>query len=112
MSTDEVAQQQSLLQLGTSLGAVFLSASLAGLLQRLQLQLLQELYQGNLEKGSSGGALGEPEPFCAAAGGATKTELLWLLLHQGVKGRSGPLLVRASVTARPACFHCVCGVCT
>jgi hypothetical protein len=25
-----------------------------------------------LEKGSSGGALGEPEPFCAAASGATK----------------------------------------
>jgi hypothetical protein len=50
---------------------------------------------GSLEKGSSSGALQEPEPFCVAAGEATKPSFSWLLLCQGVKGRSGPLLVQA-----------------
>jgi hypothetical protein len=35
---------------------------------------------GSLEKGSSSGALQEPEPFCAAAGEATKLSFSWLLM--------------------------------
>ena len=46
----------------------------------------------------------EPEPFFYCANGATKTSFPGLLLRQGAKGRGGPPLVRASVTARPASF--------
>jgi len=65
---------------------------------------------GDLHKGSSDGALEEPEPFYAVAGGATKPSFSGLLLRQGAKGRDGPPLIRGTSIrhSKAGPFSCAC----